>query len=385
MGRGARVLPGLTMVAVTLALAGCGTSADPIGHLHLVTRTSLLPPSTVMGQMSCPSAHLCVAEDTSLSATSTMYSTNPGVGSSWKYLPDPAAPGGRATFGAYQITCPSTRLCLDIGNTRRIHDAKVFAIHDLDRPHPHWKLVGGGGGHTWPAGSSLSCPTAGFCAELAEGQTARDGTFWVSTNPGAPDSWHKRSSPPGARELPLGGTYVLFCASAQLCLDVVATGKGDRVMSIRNPLSNASRWHPYPLPLLTRDEYVQAGHCDPSGACIMVVNGAHTGSILTTPNAQGGPSTWSTSNTTHGLRFMQLAPGGCFANGSCYTTAGLSPAKTSLMFSEDPFRGTHSSWQSVRVFPVATCATPQTCFSQVPAPHSSSNIRVAVETIHLTR
>jgi len=384
------------LLTVTV-VAVCCLAIGAFARFEVRTQTSLLPRSMGMLTMSCPSVDLCVAEGAGPSKGpfyTTMYSTHPSVGSSWKYLTNPPAPGGVASFSDNQITCPSTHRCLDIGDhplRRGQPDSAVYAIQDFDQPHPRWKLVGGGfKGAPGPA-DYLSCPTAGFCAELATSQPARNlyGAFWLSAHPGAPGSWRQRPIPLNA--------YYLFCASARLCLADVHVEGGARLMSIRDPLSSSSRWHDYPLPLLGHSSSIQSASCSSSGTCIMLVDRSRgvsvlTGSILTTSNVEGGPSTWITSFTARHLRFWPLfSRGSCFANGSCYATAGvqlnnsqndnLSNEDHELAFSADPGSG-RASWKWIGAALSATCATPLTCFGPVPAPTFSHQ---AIETIKFTR
>lgn len=342
--------------------------------------------------MSCPSVDICVAEgngpasSTAFSET-TVYSTDPGAGSSWKGLPNPSAPGGKAAFLANQISCPTTSLCVDIGDGQRgahRRQAQVFAIQNLSQPQPRWKLVGGGALDASPLASDLSCPTADFCAELtANREAAQHGAFWVSAHPGDPGSWRERAYPRDAA--------YMFCPTARLCLaDVVDRTREGHLMSLSAPLSAASRWHDYPVSLPGRNQQVESGSCSRSGACIMSVEAfrsgkALSGTVLATSNIASGASSWMRSYTSTHVEFVPFGHGGCFSNGSCYTTAYSAKTGWSLAVSAHPATR-RPSWWAVPASGFATCATADTCFDSVAMrPYSGKHLGHGIETIHLSR
>jgi hypothetical protein len=354
--------------------------------------------------MSCPSADLCVADGSGESGHviySTMYSTDPSVGSSWKFLP-PAFPG--ATYAPDSpITCPSTNLCLAaddlISQSRSQVGSRVFAIRNPGLPNARWRLVGGGyvfTGHSpqtpW---SSLSCPTAGFCAELVDnppfstGRLGR-GVFWVSSHPAVPGSWHQRPVP-----YPTGGTVV--CASEDLCLASTDLHRHEtRVSFIRNPLSSGSRWHAYTLPLPPSVQYVGSISCVPSGGCIMI-GGAEpmsfaSAGILMSSDITGGPSTWTMSPEGGGDTFDLV---GCLHDGTCYATTNYAlahPYQPGLVISADPFSKRRSAWQSTAANfsgsgadpSLTTCATPLVCFDAVVATRTRNTFGQIIETLRIS-
>ena len=386
--RSGRLLWRRAFLLAVAAIAGCLLAADAVAQPGAGARVFLLPRNMVVLTMSCPSVDLCVAEGGGISKGqfySTLYSTDPGVGASWKFLPSPR--GG--VFATNQVTCPSTDGCFDVAGVKHGPAAGVFAIKNFDEPHPRWQFVGGGSPSASATTTSLSCPTAAFCAELAPGQSATGlnaaGVFWVSAQPKIPGSWHKRAYPKDAK-------YV-FCASAQLCLaDVVNTKGAGRMMSIHDPLNAASRWNDYALALPGHKQQVAQGSCSPSGTCIMLVNtfgpgrGTVTGSILTTSNIARGASSWNTAFTSHRLLFNPFNHGGCFTNGSCYATAGIGHGlDDELAVSAHPESG-RASWRWIPAAATTACATPITCFRPVlMQTHSGTHGRAGIETINLTR
>lgn len=390
------------MLAIAAVVVG-SVAVDAAARLDVATQVSLLPKNMLMLEMSCPSADLCVAEgDAGLPhgnspSDSTMYSTDPGVGSSWRPLDNPSSP--RQALG-YQIICPSTRLCLDVGEgSANRPDGQVFAIRSPGQRGARWELVGGGYASGAQAGDSaaLSCPTAGFCGELEEDRPTATGkvggVFWVSAHPGTPGSWHRRPLPSGNGALGFvctGGLECgggLVCASQHMCLAVKVSKHGSRLMIIRDPLNSGSRWQSYDLPLLGHDEFIQSASCIPSGGCVIFVLGPHgRGSILTSPNVEDGSSTWTGSYKDDGIEFALFKGVRCFTNGSCYMPGSILSAHgrvSGLLVSADPFKG--APWQSGIAPGTTTCATPRTCFALIEVrPFTLKHAQLKIETINLT-
>jgi hypothetical protein len=351
-------------------------------------------------QMSCPSANLCVAdgEDTvGRVEHSTMYSTDPSVGSSWKSLP--SAPDRASFAGDSPITCPSTNLCLAVDSPmshgHRLA-AQVFAIRNPALPGARWQLVGGGYvSHELDTWAWLSCPTASFCAELDEKPESSNGkneggTFWVSAHPAIPGSWHQRALP-----FPGGGSLV--CASEQLCVAYRSVSKRvGQVSFIRDPLKNTSRWHRYTLSLPRTFTYIGSVGCVPSGGCIMIGASVHmeyaSAGILVSPNMTSGPTGWTMSPEGTETQFSSV---GCLRGGTCYATTNFAlvhPYQPGLVISTDPFSTTRTRWRSTAdnvgsamADPSLTvCATPHVCFDAAVLPKGRRGVAQTIETLRLS-
>jgi hypothetical protein len=393
----------LLLAVAVAAIVGCSFTADSLAHLDVTTQWSLLPPNMGIEQISCPSADLCVADGSGQSGHTiynTMYSTDPGVGSSWKPLPNPSAPSGASFPADSPITCPSTNLCLavddPISQDQRL-GGQVFAIRHPGSAGARWKLVGGGdGSHVLDTWASLSCPTTGFCAELDERPTSSNGkneggAFWVSAYPATLGSWHERALP-----FPSGG--YLVCASEQLCVAYRSIRQDEgQVSFIRDPLSSASRWHRYALPLPKSFSYIGSVSCTPSGGCIMIGSSVFTeyasGGILMSPDATSGAGSWTLSPEGKRTQFSSV---GCLQTGTCYATTNFAlahPYIPGLVTSAAPFSRRRAAWQSTAANlagstadpALTTCATSLVCFDAVVVPTSRNVLRQGIETLHLTR
>jgi hypothetical protein len=274
---------------------------------------------------------------------------------------------------------------------------QVFAIRNPARAGARWKLVGGGYvSHvldTWP---SISCPTAGFCAELDEKPASSNrknegGAFWVSAHPAIPGSWQQRALP-----FPSGG--FLACASEQLCVAYRSIReKVGQVSFIRDPLNTASRWYRYTLPLPVSFSYIGSVSCAPSGGCIMIGGSVpmeyQSAGILMSSDIQRGPASWIMSPEGGGDTFESV---GCLTDGTCYATTNYAlahPYSPGLVISANPFSTTRAAWRSTAgnissamADPSLTvCATPHVCFDAAVEPTRRNNLDQEIETLRLAR
>jgi hypothetical protein len=392
----------LLTVAIAI-IVGCSFTADSLAHLDVTTRWSLLPPNMGIEQISCPSADLCVADGSGESGHgiyNTMYSTDPGVGPSWKPLSNPSTPLGAAFPADSPITCPSTNLCLvvdDPVSQGQLPGGKVFAIRNPTFARARWKLVGGGyESHVLDTWASLSCPTAGFCAELDEKPESvngkkKDGAIWISAHPALPGSWHQRALP-----FPSGGRIV--CASERLCVAYRSIRQDEgQIAFLRDPLKSSSKWHLYTLPLPRSFSYIGSVSCVASGGCMLIGSSVFmeyaSAGILMSPDVERGPGSWTTSPEGERTQFSSV---GCLQSGTCYATTNFAlthPYIPGLVISSYPFSRTLTAWQSTAANragstadpALTTCATPDVCFDAVVVPGDGNAPREGIETLRLSR
>jgi hypothetical protein len=383
---------GTALVVVCSCMAGTAAAR----HLVVGTQFSWLPRDMVIRQMSCPSADLCVGSGDGEPRNIlyyTIYSTDPSVGSSWKFLPDPPSPRGVSFPPDSPVTCPSTNLCLvvdDPMSSGQRLGGQVFAIRNPAQAGERWKLVGGGYvSHvldTWP---SMSCPTAGFCAELDEKPASangknKGGAFWVSAHPAIPGSWHQRA-------LPFSSGGFLVCASGQLCVAYRSISERvGQVSFIRDPLNSTSRWHRYTLPLPRSFSYIGSVSCTSSGGCIMIGGsvpmGYQSAGILMSSDIQRGPASWIMSPEGRADTFASV---GCLQDSTCYATMDYG---SGLVISPNPFSRTRAAWRStaanissaIATPSLTTCATRLVCFDAAIEPTRRNTLGQEIETLRLS-
>jgi hypothetical protein len=153
------------------------------------------PATNYIGDLSCPSASLCVAFD---GAGNIFTSTSPTVGSSWSGPTD--IDNGNAVYSG---SCPSTALCVAVDGTN-VLTSTTPAVASSWTSAP---LPGGFG--------TVSCPTTTFCVAVGAGSQSSE---FSSSPTGGTGAWSASASfaPNSAGDI--------SCPSTTLCVATDATG-----------------------------------------------------------------------------------------------------------------------------------------------------------------
>ncbi len=355
-----------SVIALSCALpslcvgVGFNDRGVPDGHLVASTnatarddtwRTEQIEGVTMLNAVSCPSASLCVAGDTSGDAVT---STDPGsASSSWDPVHiDPrravqqvacrsaslcvavddqgaVLTSSHPTAGAHAwrrvrrlgdlqvkgVSCPSASLCVAVGVGLNI-DSNYGRTYVATSTHP---TVGRGGWVQRPVPqlqrvSGVSCPSVSFCAAVLANYNHRGGRVAISTDPrGGARAWrsaplHNGSSTP---------QYV-SCPSRSLC---VALDDHGNAFTSAHP-GGRRPWRRTRL-ISGRDKFTDLS-CRSVHLCVASDD---LGNILSTTDPTGGRGSWT---STH-------VEGNCAALGDC--VLGVSCPSASLCIAVDSHGG----------------------------------------------
>ncbi len=268
-----------------------------------------------LGDVSCPSAHLCITDTASLEGEGPSYgtvltSTDPGGGpSAW------SAPRLAFKGAAYDLSCPTTSFCAQLGqygiftSTAPASGKQWTASHGfagtgraLSCPSARLCVSGGQNGvivastdpgagrhASWHSTTkhgigtieAVSCPTVSFCAAVSA-----DGDVLTSSRPAAGSSAWKVTDADGS--VPLGS---LTCPSVKFCL---AQDNAGRFLYSTDPAGGASRWHTAAKP------FGGAGlpdlRCLSASFCVALFEG----DLVWSTDPTGGASAWSQSQANLG-------------------------------------------------------------------------------------
>ncbi len=294
------------------------TTADPTGGAPAWTSTALAGTLAYIGDVSCPSTHLCVAVR---SDGSVATSTDPtGGASAWSiseidpsrfwtaifcstqpecFIRDrsgavfssanPTGGGSAWTISTstppfVSGTCPTTSLCVAV-------DAQ--AIHTTTNP-------GAGTWTTLPVADYLdgiACPSTALCLAVGSTEPPGAGALYVSTNP-ASGAWTHTIIDAG-RQL-----NSIACPSASLCVAVDSTG---HVVSSTNPTAGPSAWT---SALIDGDPCADTTPCSVEQIQASDATGLHTvdaskipgaGTFLTGLTLTGDVLSWNHDGTQRGV------------------------------------------------------------------------------------
>jgi hypothetical protein len=233
---------------------------------------------------------------------------------------------GESQGNIYDISCPSTSLCVAVGGNNVIASSTNPAAGSSA-----WKLVypegytetGRGGGIIESAIRAVSCPSKVLC--VAAG---RVGHILTSTDPtGNASSWTLTNLGAQANQI-LG----LSCPTTELCVGVSA--KGD-VITSADPTGGVSAWTITPL---EAEPDLVGVDCPSTSLCVAA--GRYSDVAIST-DPTGGPSAWQLIRTPGGT---DTGAGVSCPTASSCVLGGLGQ----ILTSSDPTAGT-SSWHSTVV------------------------------------
>jgi hypothetical protein len=256
---------------------GVVAATHPTGGRRAWKRTAIIAPSKhdPLAGIACPSRAECVAIDSRNDEVVTSH--RPGRSGTWTQTAI-AAPRTEA-YAPGAIDCGSPKLCVIAGTTGGQDNFVVTSTDPL------------GGRHAWKATrhlpkrtgylSSISCPSASFCAA-----TGYESPVIYTTAPqhgGA--SWHPSYALPSGDDNGPGG---VTCRSSKLC---VAWDTAGHVITSATPSSKPS----WKVSLVDQVNQLDALDCASAGFCVA---GGTGGRLETSTNPTGGPSAWAQSTLT---------------------------------------------------------------------------------------
>jgi RHS repeat-associated protein len=177
-----------------------------------------------------------------------------------------ALPGGTTSGWQGSISCPTSTMCVAVGNT-----GHLWSSADPSGGSGAWARVTVGSSSTLTA---ISCPSTTFCVAGDEG-----GDLFVSTDPtGGASSW---------REVPLSRRHwisAISCPTTSLCVAVTETST---IWTSTDPTGGSTAWTA--TDISTADGF-SAVDCPSSTLCVA---GTTTGSLYASTDPTGGSSTWT--------------------------------------------------------------------------------------------
>lgn len=177
--------------------------------------------------------------------------------------------------GIDAIGCPSTKLCV-AGSS----DGLLVST-EPSGPASSWQLVfvPPTSGNMGPQVTSVSCPSASFCAAVT-----LNGDLLTSTDPtGGTSAWKLTSLHMPTGLFPNAFIPQVSCASASLCV-AISTGS-KKVFSSADPGGGGARWHTINL-----GRPLQTLACTAPKLCVL---GDDRGNVRTSTNPTGGARGWT--------------------------------------------------------------------------------------------
>jgi uncharacterized membrane protein YgcG len=303
------------MTGLLAAAIGTTASAPATAATHVNDLDFLSPPISISSPeanpeaLSCPSNSFCAATDLS---GDVITSSNPAGGTSaWS-----TAHVAGSTPSLRSISCPSSSFCAAAGVADEPPEFTPYSeVWTSTNPSGgasawHGAVIGG---ETYA--KSISCPSASFCAVVAE--TLVEGEphgvrseLWTSTDPtGGASTWHAVAIDAGNQ------LNAVDCPTAGLC---VAVDEEGNVLTSTSPASGASAWsapeavaarvNGTPV-ALNAVSCVGVSFCTASdGYDYLSYEGPSSGNLVTSFDPTGGAGAWSASPTIADALFSLSCP-----------------------------------------------------------------------------
>jgi hypothetical protein len=290
-------------------------------------------PNLPLLDISCPSTSLCVAVgelDTIVSTTNPM-----GGASAWHQ----ARPTGEASTDCQEhwvppcrdpldrrirgVSCPSAQLCVAVTS-----EGYVYSSTNPTGSGDDWRVtdIDGDGRDTHLL--SISCPTASLCVAVS-GERYTSGKVLTSTNPtGGASAWTVTQLD---ESLDLRG---VSCGTPTLCVAVARQG---RLLVSTNPTGGASAWTELGTPGGPGD--LQGISC---AATVLCVAGNAGGNLLTSANPTIA-STWREADSGSSVQVTSVS---CLPSQQCVAVDNNGDVITST----DPTGGS-GSWSRTKLIP----------------------------------
>src|SRR5829696_4527833 len=322
-------------VALSATAASIATSSAAAAGWQLQARISgegFRPNLPLLG-ISCPSTKLCVAVG---ELDEIVSSTNPTGGpSAWHDV----RPTGEAETDCQEhwvppcrdpksrrirsVSCPSAKLCVAVTG-----EGYVYSSTDPTGSADDWRVADLDGDGRDTHLLSVSCPTASLCVAVS-GERYTSGKLLTSTNPtgGAP-AWAIAQLD---ESLDLRG---VSCGTPTLC---VAVAQGGRLLVSTNPTGGASAWRELGTPGGPAD--LQGVSC---AATVLCVAGSAGGDLLSSIN----PTAASSWEETNGGVSVQMTGVSCLRTRQCVAVDNNGDVLTS----NDPTDG-RGAWAVTRLIP----------------------------------
>jgi hypothetical protein len=239
--------------------------------------------------LSCPSAHLCVATD---STGDVLSSTNPSGGAS-------AWVSHHVDQGAdiHAVSCPSVELCVAVDNAGNV----VTSTNPAD-PQATWTTTNVDGSATLVG---ISCPSIALCVAVDD----QGGNAILSTNPtGGSGAWTTLNLTAGPTGIRL---EAVSCPTTSLCVIVT---QSNAVITSTNPTGGPSQWGYTYLSDITQTQDLTAPNVVCPTISLCVVGGGALTYVSRAP--AGGPVAW------HRVRVPDAAGGisACAGTALCLET-----------------------------------------------------------------
>jgi hypothetical protein len=301
------------------------TTTDPLATHHAASGWQLadvdgsyptVPADPAINSVSCPSASLCVAVD---SSGNVVISKAPTTGlSAWTVMSE-----AREDF-LHSISCPTTNLCVAVGQGP--HGDLTLASTDPSKgAASKWVETAQPGFGSDGGPIAISCPTASLCV-AAGADDSGISSVWTSTNPGkgATATWHS---------LKVGSTVgtdflSVSCVGSSLC---VAAGEHGQLATTADPSSGSSAsWH---NATVAADDLVGVS-CASSSLCVAVDT---PGTTYTTTDPTSSTPSWNIkSAVVNEASAIDCPPAATF----CVLIGGRSLVLTS----SNPAMGSTATW-----------------------------------------
>lgn len=278
------------LATLTASADSAGASTWTVRQLAPIHNSESQAVQIQLSGISCPSASLCVAVGGRQGTIA--FSQNPtGGAGSWHTtkLEYPVGPGKTcaegeegcaAPSGALQaVSCASPNFC-----ALTTYDGWVFASSDPSGGTGAWSAVNVNGKGQKGADhlTSVSCPSAGFCAAVSGGfKNPNGGRVLTSTNPNG-GQWQSATLDEGL------DLRSVSCGTPSLC---VAAGRGGQLFASTDPTGGAGAWQAVTTPAGAGD--LEGASCVSTALCAV---GNMAGNILTSTNPAAGGADWGVAN-----------------------------------------------------------------------------------------
>jgi hypothetical protein len=329
----------LTLLVFGFGAAGSARAADPLlwGRPKVVDGRGL-------ASVSCPTASLCVALDSTGYVVTT---TDPNGGASaWSS----SSSRINTSAGLYGLSCPSSSLCVAVGGGSG--EADVATSTDPAGGSATWRESTLSGGNQL---SAVSCPSVSLCVAVGYG-----GTLATSTDPaGGAGTWRVTQAPTsvpfecgkyGPEEDCQADFTAVSCASVSLCVavDSADNSLGDAVTS-SDPAGAPTAWSATPIDKHTGLTGVA---CPTVSLCVAT---GFDGRVLASTTPTGSAASWVTEYESGG----ELSAVSCGSTSLCVEAASTccnlgSPSLTAgiVATSVEPLGGA-TAWTKSEIAPNA--------------------------------